>query len=229
VNVVRAEYEKWHGRLEVDESSDTPWHRLVKEYLRRLDLTGLRILEIGCGRGGFAAWLASRGAGVTGGDFSFTAVSKARTFAREARFEVADIHALPHADSTFDIAVSCETLEHLPAPAAALRELRRVLKPRGGLYLTTPNYFGSMGLYRGYLRLTGRRYTEEGQPINRFMTLPWTIHLARSAGLTVERVDAVGHYLPFPGRPPIELPVLNRARFITRWAGLHSFILARKQ
>jgi ubiquinone/menaquinone biosynthesis C-methylase UbiE len=224
----RDQYEQWHARLDVDTESDAPWHRLVKRYLSRHDLRGKRVLEIGCGRGGFAAWLSTRCPSLHGADFSYTAVAKASGFVRSATFEVADIQSLPHPGGTFDAAVSCETIEHVLDPARALSELARVLKPGGLLFLTTPNYLGTMGLYRAYLRLTRRRYTEEGQPINRLLMLPWTIRLARAAGLTIERVDGIGHYLPFPGRPPIEFPILDSLRPLMKWAALHSLVLARK-
>ena len=65
---------------------------------------------------------------------------------------------------------------------------------------TTPNYLSTMGVYRAYMRLTGRRYTETGQPINNFVWLPLTLWWMRLAGLHIQKVDAQGHYLPFPRR-----------------------------
>ena len=46
-------------------------------------------------------------------------------------FRVADIHEIPFADNTFDIAYANAVLEHLNEPVKALEELRRVLKPGG--------------------------------------------------------------------------------------------------
>ncbi|MCW6506550.1 methyltransferase domain-containing protein [Hyphomicrobiales bacterium BP6-180914] len=48
-----------------------------------------------------------------------------------ARVEQADVMALPFADESFDHAFVCFLLEHLCQPAAALNEVRRVLKPGG--------------------------------------------------------------------------------------------------
>lgn len=50
----------------------------------------------------------------------------------------ADVHRLPFRDETFDLVLCTEVLEHLHAPDSALREMHRVLKPRGKLILTTP-------------------------------------------------------------------------------------------
>jgi SAM-dependent methyltransferase len=47
---------------------------------------------------------------------------------------------LPYPDDHFDVILFCEVLEHMTNdPMAALMEIRRVLKPRGQLILTTPN------------------------------------------------------------------------------------------
>lgn len=231
-------YDEWHDLHEVDAAADAPWHRLVKAHLdEERDLAGKTVLEIGCGRGGFACWLAGHSrpvAKLVAGDFSTTAVSKGRNYAvgqrlHQIAWQVADVQALPHGNGCFDTVISCETVEHVLRPQAAVQELGRVLKSGGRLFLTTPNYLGTMGLYRAYLRLRGRRYTEEGQPINHLTMLPRTLAWVRRAGLHVCAVDAVGHYLPFPGRPPIELPRLNQPRFLMRWLALHSLVVAEKR
>ena len=77
------------------------------------------------------------------------------------------------------------------------------------------------------MRLTGRRFTEEGQPINHFNMLPRTRGWVRRAGLRILESGGKGHYLPFPGRPPIELPWLDRVRPLG-WLALHSYVIAQK-
>jgi len=232
VSDARRAYDAWHALLEADEAADAPWHRLVREHLP--PLAGRSVLEVACGRGGFAAWLARQGpALVVAGDFSRTAVAKAARLAeaagpRAVRFVVTDIGSLGCADAAFDVVVSCETIEHLPDPRAALHELARVLRPGGELLLTAPNYLGPMGLFRAWRALTGRPYSEVGQPVNRFTVLPRTVAWVRAAGLRVTAVDGVGHYLPRPGRLPLALEWLDRGRRPLRRLALHSLVVARK-
>lgn len=51
---------------------------------------------------------------------------------------MADVYRLPFGDEAFGVVLCAEVLEHLHTPAAALGEMRRVLKPGGKLLLTTP-------------------------------------------------------------------------------------------
>jgi 2-polyprenyl-3-methyl-5-hydroxy-6-metoxy-1,4-benzoquinol methylase len=231
----RDAYNAWHAQWGIDANADTPWHRMIRRHLTSEDLQHRRILEIGCGRGDFSCWLARQTNGsseLIAADFSATAVNKGREFAHseglKLQFEVMDIQNIAHRDASFDLVFSCETIEHVPDPARAIRELARVLRPGGNLILTTPNYFNAMGLYRGYMRMKGTPFTETGQPINNFNMLPRTRAWVRNAGLHVSVCESHGMYLPIPGRPWTELSWLDHPRFITRWLGLHSLVIATK-
>jgi hypothetical protein len=106
-----------------------------------------------------------------------------------------------------------------------------VLKPGGRLFLTTPNYLSVTGVHRAYRELTGRPYTEGGQPHNNLTMLPRTRRWVRRAGLRVLAIDGTGHYLPIPRRTagPLEVRMPQRLdRFLRRFA-THSLIMASKQ
>ena len=233
----RAAYESWHRDVQSESAAaDQPWHDLLFRHLHAGDLAGRRVLEIGCGRGELAQRIMAADAPPSryvAADFAEAAVrlGRARLGTGPERqavcWVVADIQRLPLAES-FDVVISCETIEHLADPAAALRELRCVLRPGGLLFLTTPNYMGLLGLYRGYLRLRGRRYTEGGQPICRFTSWPRTWWWLRRAGWRVRAIDAIGHYVLRPGRPQRRSALLDR---FGRWLwpiGLHSLVVAEK-
>lgn len=234
---IRDAYDVWHAGLGVGSDVADPWHQLVRAQLDRRDVAGKAILEIGCGRGAFACWLASSEpppGRFVAADWSKVAIEKAREHAALNEiggvvWEVGDIQAIEHRDAEFDTVISCETVEHVPDPRKAVAELARVLRPAGRLFLTTPNYAGPMGVYRAYLRLRGRRFAEAGQPINRFTLLPRTLQWVRRAGLRIERVAAEGHYLPLPGKPPRRIVALDGILpGLTKWVALHSLIVARK-
>jgi SAM-dependent methyltransferase len=102
-----------------------------------IDLAGLAggelIADVGCGNGAYLAELAGRGhAGpVLGLDLSPGMLRAARGRAPEAGLAVADAAALPLADEAVDVALAMHMLYHVPEPAAAVRELRRVTRPGG--------------------------------------------------------------------------------------------------
>lgn len=92
---------------------------------------GLRVLDLGCGKGRFARALQDHGASVTGIDLSTAMLADADGVQRvrgSARY-------LPFPAGTFDAVVAIEMFEHLE-PATwrdAIAEARRVLSPRGVL------------------------------------------------------------------------------------------------
>ena len=233
----RAVYESWHERVQREAATaDRPWHDLVFARLAATDLAGRDVLEIGCGRGELACELmtAAQPPGrLIAADFAHAAVrlGRARAASRDlsgVSWLVADVQHIGLPDASVDTVISCETIEHLPDPVQALREFRRVLRPGGRLILTTPNYFGPFGLYRAYLRLRGRRYTEGDQPICRLTMLPRTLFWMWRAGLRVRAADARGQYLLAPGRVPWEPEGLKRLNWLLWPIGLHSLIVAEK-
>lgn len=106
--------------------------------------SGGRILDVGTGTGTLALGALARwpGATVTGVDASDAMLDLAAEAARErlpqrdqARFQRATAVAeqLPFDEAVFDVAISSFVLQLVPSRAAALREIRRVLRPGGRL------------------------------------------------------------------------------------------------
>jgi ubiquinone/menaquinone biosynthesis C-methylase UbiE len=237
VNIdVKRAYDTWHAAQRAETAADAPWHQLLKPLLT--DLAGKRVLEIACGRGGFSVWIAQlprghRPAEIVASDFSSVALRLAEELGRSrgvenVAYRLADVMSLAWKDASFDVAISCETIEHLPYPKRAVMELARVLRPGGALYLTCPNYLNLMGLYRCYLPLTGRTFSEGGQPIAKFLVLPLVRRWVRQAGLVIELTQGAGHYVPCPRRSPIRMYWMDRLGPMSRWIALHTVIVARK-
>ncbi len=100
---------------------------------------GRRVLDAACGEGYGTAMLSAAGAAeAVGLDASAEAVAHAsERYGLE--FHQGDVAELPFEDERFELAVSFETIEHVPDPERALAELRRVLAPDGLLVISTPN------------------------------------------------------------------------------------------
>jgi ubiquinone/menaquinone biosynthesis C-methylase UbiE len=97
---------------------------------------GMRLIDCGCGPGSITVDLAQMVAPgeAIGVDLRQDALTHGRALARERGianvvFQAASVYRLPYADGSFDAAFACAVLQHLAAPLAALREIRRVLKP----------------------------------------------------------------------------------------------------
>jgi len=108
---------------------------------------GLDVLDVGCGPGTLTCDLADRvGPGtVIGLDSSAEVVAAATAEARErgtanVTFDTGDVYALPFADDRFDVVHAHQVLQHLTKPAAALRELRRVVRPDGVVAVRDSDY-----------------------------------------------------------------------------------------
>ncbi len=126
-------YDRW---AEIYDQEQNPLIGLEEPVVREAlgDVAGLEMLDLGCGTGRHALWLAAAGASVTAVDFSAGMMEKARAKpgAERVRFLVHDLHErLPFPDGAFDRVVSGLVLEHLRDLDAFFGEARRVLKPAG--------------------------------------------------------------------------------------------------
>jgi SAM-dependent methyltransferase len=92
---------------------------------------GMRVLDLCCGPGMLAAGALDRGAEAVGLDFSAQAVGLASSLVPNGRFQQGDAQALPFEAASFDAVLCGYGVMHLPEPAAALREMLRVLRPGG--------------------------------------------------------------------------------------------------
>jgi len=100
--------------------------------------TDLEILDVGCGTGLNMKYLAQYGQ-VTGADLSSTALNFCRVRGH-TRLIKAPIEGLPFPDNTFDLVTALDIIEHLDDDLAGLREIRRVLKPGGRVFILVPAY-----------------------------------------------------------------------------------------
>jgi SAM-dependent methyltransferase len=100
------------------------------------NVTGARVLDLGCGAGSYSIWFAERGAQVTGLDLSETMISLATRKAEERGLridlQVADIREpLPFGGFEFDLVFTATALHYVEDLANLFRDIGRVMKGSG--------------------------------------------------------------------------------------------------
>lgn len=139
-----------------------------------LDMRGMRAVELGCGTGYVSAWMARRGAEVTGIDLSEGQLATARRLASEHGVAIALVHgsaeATPFADGTFDFAISEYGAAIWCDPDVWVAEAHRILRPGGRLV-----FLGNHPLAHVCAPLDGSRVTERlERPYFGMRELDWT-------------------------------------------------------
>jgi SAM-dependent methyltransferase len=112
------------------------WHEqpgYYRDITRHFD-SSAELLDVGCGTG----WLADHFERYTGVDASADAVAEAVRRGRNVRQADVD-ERLPFEDSQFDAVILKDLLEHVADPVALVREVRRVLRPGGRVFASSPD------------------------------------------------------------------------------------------
>jgi len=112
---------------------------LVAKFTPRYLKPGARVLEGGCGRGDTVHTLREDGYDAHGIDFAPKTVEAINAAAPELQVQVGDVRAAPFPDGHFDGYWSLGVIEHFPEGYEAIaRDMARVLRPGGILFLTFP-------------------------------------------------------------------------------------------
>jgi SAM-dependent methyltransferase len=112
--------------------------RLEPLFLRHVPAGG-RVLDAGCGRSLFTEIRPDWPFTVVAADVDTDLIASRKVEFPGVRWAVAGASPLPFRDGAFDALFAGELIEHLPDPAPAVVEFRRVVRPGGTLILTTPN------------------------------------------------------------------------------------------
>jgi SAM-dependent methyltransferase len=136
---------------------------------------GSRVLDAGAGQGRFRA------------DFAHTRYTGVDLAVGDAAWDYSNLDAisnlteLPFAGDTFDAVICFQVLEHVPEPKEVLREIQRVLRPGGSLYLSAP-----------------QSWCQHQKPYDFFRYTSFGLrHLFAEAGLETADIRPMGGYFWF--------------------------------
>ncbi len=176
----RAREQNWvdavAGDMERHYSPGRTWEALARGVVNLLDLGD--VLDVASGDGVVAELLASRARSIQCVDSSTRVIEAARTRLRplaNVRVDAGDMHSLPFAVASFDTVLLIHALTYSDAPARALAEAARVLRPGGRLLATT------------LMRHAHRRAVEPFDHRNLGFTVEELVRHARKAGIEVLR------------------------------------------
>lgn len=146
---VRRVRELWR-RFRNEREDPAPFYRLLAaELVEKLErrhgaLDGRRVLDLGCGPGWYTDALRAAGATVFPLEYDRAELTGPDGTAPRGAL-LGDAARLPFADASIDAVVCSNMLEHALDTAAALRELRRVLRPGGWAYVSWTNWYSPWG------------------------------------------------------------------------------------
>jgi SAM-dependent methyltransferase len=143
--------EEWDAQADgwIGVTHDDPMYEFINKpaFLELVPPPGALTLEIGCGEGRVARDLRRAGHEVLGIDGSPSLLRAARDHEDPIAVATGDVHRLPVRDNAADLVVSFMVLMDIDDLDAALRELARVLRPRGRLCLAILHPIASAGLF----------------------------------------------------------------------------------
>jgi len=162
------------------------YEALIRQYLR----PGMRVVDLGCGRGGVLEQLGPAADRPLGLDPDLRSLVEHRL--PDLPRAVASADAIPLPAASVDLALSSWVLEHLPDPARTFREVARILRPGGAFVFVAPSAHSPAALLNRALhplqarlvpRLYGREESDAFPVMYRANTRRQIEALARAAGL----------------------------------------------
>jgi SAM-dependent methyltransferase len=163
---------------------------------------GMRVADICCGCGDVALLIARelKPGSIVGVDHSVAAIDHANRLQREfqvshAEFRLGDATALMMEDEIFDFVLCRLSLQIFSRPEQILKELHRILRPGGRLYLTGEDYDLIVGYpneeeIRGVYRSAGRYGQQIGMDLYNGRKLYATLMGMKMKGIKVDTIDA---------------------------------------
>jgi ubiquinone/menaquinone biosynthesis C-methylase UbiE len=134
--------------------------KTILEGVGSMDLSGKKVLDVACGTGRFSRLFRSKGAHVVALDLSRAMLNQSRIRDSAEAYVEAGALTLPFKEAAFDLGVTVNALNHLPAFEEAIGEICRVSRK---VVLGLPHLHSLLLLNTLYriLRRWGYRYTRD--------------------------------------------------------------------
>jgi SAM-dependent methyltransferase len=197
--------------------------RQLRSTFKRWVDPGSRVLEAGCGIAHFTVAAHALGYRAEGLDWSLETIEKLRKRFPKIPWHIGDVRKLEFDDGEFDAVYSPGVCEHFEeGPTRILTETRRILRPTGIAFITTP-------CFNRWLQARPRRFTHTGNPTGDFYQYAFTpegmSELLRRLGFEILQVrpyDVVDTMIKFAGwriprRMIKPLAVMDIAPVIRNW------------
>lgn len=204
------------------------WWELVRSFGRQQKP---RVLDVGCGTGGFLAFASERGADVYGFDASNAQAEYARANFENVRSATSYdeyCEKLSRQPLTFDHITLWDVLEHVREPFDLLRDLRGALEPNGLLFVSVPSGPAMLWKQRGY-EILGKKFSYDPWEHVFYYSLPALVRYLNQLDYEVVSSGAVACY----ERPPTVAEIVRRITFSILRVFPHLcpqiYVLARKR
>ncbi len=148
------------------------------------NMGGKRVLDCGCGNGYLLEKISKKSpnAELYGIEIVKEFVDETnKKLGSKAKVRVGSTYEIPFENEYFDIIIMTEVVEHLKEPVKALKEVKRVLKTNGKLFMSTPNA-SAFGLTIPFGEKTKSKFLQ-------YLFLPWEHPLK-----TVQPIDTMNYY-----------------------------------
>jgi ubiquinone/menaquinone biosynthesis C-methylase UbiE len=175
----------------------------MRRLIGRVD-KGETLREVGAGTGWWSRFFSGRGYYVNGVDVSTKMIVIASMKKiPDARFQIADGHALPFQDGSFDASAAITTIEFAKDPERIISEMIRCIKPGGRLILGVLNGDALLNKKRkekGNIFLTARFFTADelhtllvsyGKPVLKTCAFPLSVKIPQIAAATADDIQVL--------------------------------------